>query len=1568
MAKQRTSQKSKRKPNNRRLRRSVMGTLSAVFMVSAIIVALIPTPKLQAALDEVLPSGLLANASATPNATIPDYSNNIARYPIFADYEGKFRVAYGSNGGSFTGIMVGFDKDREVVGKRLSIPTNINAFWYDPTLRKYIAVSAENNPQPLYYEAQERVEAVVDPDTGAVITPAIDQVLTLCTGDTLNIWENKPLYIMQRTGYSPSNPSPIETYVMDPNNLSLPSPTAAVQLAIPIQYIGSYKFDFDVETVTYFGDPGGAYHTPGLIALDDNGNQLLDEFGNNMLDDNGRQMEIGVFEGARNFDTLDIPDAILAVGNRAFYGCQMKAINIADRTNSIGNYAFQKCNQLTSVTFVSPTNLHEIGDYAFADCESLGSITIPDQVQKLGNFCFKNCNRLTAINLNGTNNDGNTSLATVGHGLFYNCGSLTQVVFPNNVSNIDQVEYTCFECKSLTYLGLPTNPGSFSKIFKANNVKGCNVLDTVCIPATDLKVDCNHPAYTGAGYKNIYTGGSVDAFGKENLGYNYAFPEDYEVSEKFSIKAFKSSYAYEYTQQHNMAFCYMDNGYEGWYEKSLEGYAFCVNEDNQLVRFEKRDGDGKNVIIPDNIAGFHVKSISTQTFKGNTDMVFLYIPNSVETIEADAFKDCVNLRTVYFDDVYSVQSIGADAFAIHETKAPGDMESDGLTEYGGLRFIGKIDQNTQPYQYAMNIGNTINASGVPAQYIKLCSQFPENLEVEMVVDYDPATNQVIKSTPTLVGIPTMDKARDGKFSLTNYTTTSTENLPIRTSVSENNIAVSAYGHYIGDPTKPLNSYSEDEAAVLSAIFNIEIPEGVLAFKEGIFQNQAVKSVLTESISNIPADTFKDCDKLESFVMKESGNPNGEAIGKTAFQNCDKLTDVVLPATLSSFGSVPFLECDNLTDVDFSGSPKYTCENAIIYELDDQGKKDLILEVLKARGNIKYGDKIDKDEIAGVTAIAPYAFEHCDGITSVKLDDTTVKSIPERCFDGARKLEYCSMPESVRSIGDFAFRNTALRTAYVPNPIIYIGDNSFVTGNEDDPTNYTYLQGLTLQCPEDSVTVEYCNVRDGITAETFVPTFTVTFLDYDDYVLGTQQVRKGDGATAPRAERAGYTLVGWTERFDKVYEDIVTKAMYEEDNATNVDGYYSVTFQDFDGLYTWDTQWLKEGEFPVVPSRTPERDGYIFSYWSPSNFMNIPVTGNRVVKAFYDEDKGYIANAGTTFTVTFVDYDNSVLDSQTVAVGTCPVETKVTPVRKGYTFISWSPSNYASVPVYGDLTIKAIYQKGKKGTVDSGNNSGRVDSATSEEINPNQNSSNNNNSSNNGNANNNTGTNATASPSPKPNNGAGTVSGNAVGQNGSRNPASATKAPNTKVEVTKSGISNSNLVTAAVSGSNDNFVVKITDSDQARSEVEQALLAEYGSLDDLKFFAMDISLYDSTGTSKIENTNGISVTITMPLPDALAGYAGNNKAGAVKNGAFEKLGSRLITIDNVPCISFTATHFSPYAVYVETNHLTAADVSDVTPKTGDPIHPKWFLAIGLALMSVLMFLGKGSKNKIVKVIE
>ncbi|MCQ2544634.1 MAG: hypothetical protein MJ126_10765, partial [Lachnospiraceae bacterium] len=193
-------------------------------------------------------------------------------------------------------------------------------------------------------------------------------------------------------------------------------------------------------------------------------------------------------------------------------------------------------------------------------------------------------------------------------------------------------------------------------------------------------------------------------------------------------------------------------------------------------------------------------------------------------------------------------------------------------------------------------------------------------------------------------------------------------------------------------------------------------------------------------------------------------------------------------------------------------------------------------------------------------------------------------------------------------------------------------------------------------------------------------------------------------------------------------------------------------------------------------------------------------------------------------------------------------------------------------------------------------------------------------------------------------------------------------PNTTVSLTKPGFSNNGLASATVSGSSDNYVLKITESQAAKAEVEDALLAEYDSLDNIKYVAMDISLYDSTGSAKIENTDDLKVSVTLPIPDALVDYAGNNKVAYVVNGKLVKLEPKFTTINGVPCINFVAPHFSPYTIYVDTKNLSSS-VSyspTSTPKTGDGIQIKWFISLGLLAMAGLLFalsIPTGKKKKI-----
>lgn len=186
---------------------------------------------------------------------------------------------------------------------------------------------------------------------------------------------------------------------------------------------------------------------------------------------------------------------------------------------------------------------------------------------------------------------------------------------------------------------------------------------------------------------------------------------------------------------------------------------------------------------------------------------------------------------------------------------------------------------------------------------------------------------------------------------------------------------------------------------------------------------------------------------------------------------------------------------------------------------------------------------------------------------------------------------------------------------------------------------------------------------------------------------------------------------------------------------------------------------------------------------------------------------------------------------------------------------------------------------------------------------------------------------------------------------------------TTVVIDKNGLSNTGVVSATVTGSSDNFVIKITDNAAATEAILRALTAEYGSdLSNIKYFPMDISLYDSTGTTKITDTTGLRISITLPLPDSLIPYAGNNKVAGVVNDRLDKLTPRFTTIDGVSCVTFVAEHFSPYVIYVDTSRLSDGTVADSTPKTGDGIHPKWFLSIGLACLSFVMFMQKDNRKK------
>ena len=191
----------------------------------------------------------------------------------------------------------------------------------------------------------------------------------------------------------------------------------------------------------------------------------------------------------------------------------------------------------------------------------------------------------------------------------------------------------------------------------------------------------------------------------------------------------------------------------------------------------------------------------------------------------------------------------------------------------------------------------------------------------------------------------------------------------------------------------------------------------------------------------------------------------------------------------------------------------------------------------------------------------------------------------------------------------------------------------------------------------------------------VNSYTVTFVDYDGTVLDTQTVEYGKAATAPAdPTRDGdaqytYTFAGWDTDFSKITADTTVTATY----SSTVNS-YTVTFVDYDGTVL-DTQTVEYGKAATAPA-DPTREGYTFAGWD-TDFSKI--TADTTVTATYS------ANV-TSYTVTFVDYDGTVLDTQTVEYGksaTAPAD----PTREGYTFAGWD-TDFSKITA--DTTVTAKY--------------------------------------------------------------------------------------------------------------------------------------------------------------------------------------------------------------------------------------------------------------------------------------
>lgn len=1341
----------------------------------------------------------------------------------------------------------------------------------------------------------------------------------------------------------------------------------------------------------------------------------------NLLQSSIQLVGIGekAFENVKISNILRLPEQLKYIGDYAFYKSYVNEIDI-NNVEHIGNRAFKE-SKLTKVNWTGkattsiigaeafaqtlltnvdfPQYLERIGVGAFANCTNLKSFTIhpSSNIVDIGDYAFYHCLNLDSVDLE------NANVKSIGEGAFAvsgnPTGAFTSFKFPKqNLSESEDLGDLIFAGRSvLQNVLMPATLGYFENAAINSNIF-LDCPDLVCVefPDTSKTVTFGNDLFKSVTNAEFYVKGPQ--FNSDN---------------RTASGPRQSTWACARNDGSAVPYMYEDN-----YEVCQNGYLLSIDNQGTLQtckvikngQIEETPSETINrLIIPAKVGenlpvkaiaqgcftkellekvngpliikdGSELKEIADGAF-ANAAFTHAYIGDSVEKIGTNAFKDCGSLGQVIFGK--NIKDIGDSAFEgcniltqvyFQEPDSHTTLSNIGANAFSTskdalkLEIIGTVSpeylSEYLPFTWAMDPANYVNER----EGIRVCYKTPapnagdileDNYEIFTAGDKEYELNGLsgLKRIPTNLTV-ILDN---------------TNNLPTLVDYQQ---------YYDIDPiirtafeSGDSDNYSEAERLLCLSAFDIVVPSGVKSIDaksyfnddgkgtnnsnwSAYFQNDRVDGTSTKALyekdglfAGYYGENGREFPETEEGKLLEAdakGNDmllsvvlySVEYIPDNAFDNCENLGTVQIGDAITKVGNLPFYDCTSLNSVSF-GNDNFTCENGIVYENKEDGTSEII-ECLAGRGDI-VGEatiNIDNDPyLANAASIRERAFENCKNITSFKLtnkddeitNDSLITVIPKQCFKGCSELRLVDLPNTVISIGEEAFADTgsSIRVT-VRGEEVGLGKNAFANVNPAFLISY-----------ENSAVRDVAQNQGVDVTETLDDKFTVSFYNIDGTELIKQvYVEKGKDATAPSKDEipqiSGMEFDGWNRDFTNITENIFVLAVYKPlDGSGDSDGSGGSggSGNGNGGSGNGNGGSNVNGGIDTNGDGVPDVDA------SGNKLYKLTVT-NGEGSGYYPAGKTVTIKAGnapggSTFAYWSCSNQDLIFEDQTDWITTLTMVgadvTVVCNFTGQYTLEVEYGSGSGSYPAGAKVAISAVEapQGRKFASWVTSTNGLNIENSQKE---------------------------STIITMPESNakitatyKDTGSISGNST---------STPSKNNTSVVITKPGISDKGTASAYVSGSTDNFVVKISESLDAADEVQKALQKKYPDMSRIKYFAMDISLYDAKGANKITDTSNLKVNITIPIPDALREYAGNNRVGAVVNGELETLNPKFTTINGVPSVTFTATHFSPYTIYVDTGNMTVSSGTlDSTPKTGDGIHPKWFLSIGLACISIILFTKK-----------
>lgn len=590
-------------------------------------------------------------------------------------------------------------------------------------------------------------------------------------------------------------------------------------------------------------------------------------------------IENNIFGGCPNLESVTIPNGITTIGNAFGYNTKLTNIAIPASVISIEDGIFTGWTKLSAINVDNSNPNYKSVDgvlfnkaqtimLCYPKSKAMSAYVMPSGVTNVARNCFSFCTNLSSVTLS-------PQLTSIERQAFSNCTNLVSMVIPQGVVSIGDSAFQ--SCLSLTSITLPegvTYLGNdlFNNCYRLTNINipggtsfiGVNAF-AGCQNLAAVNVDSNNQYYSSAGgvlYDKPKT--TLILFPPNQSTTSYATPstlkniENYAISGCAKLTNITISSSVTSIGANNFTGC-----------SALSS----INVDDVNPSYSSIDGvlydKSRSVLIhyprartaTSYVMPSSIKSFNSYQFSGCDNLTSITISTGIDAIPLGAFNGCYNLTSVNMPN--GVISIGDYAFSNSKLSVitiPASVISIGLDAFAWCYSLTAIHVDDSNSNFSSMNGVLYNKDKT------LLIQYPGN---------HPASSYVM---PTSV-ISFENHAFSGSSNLTEITIS-----PAITNIWE---------------------YAFSNCSNLASIY---VNENSMNFKslDGVVYDKTGKSL----------KIFPRGRNTDTFTI-----PSGVTdIGKYAFNSCQNLKTVWIPASTLTINQGAFAHNYNLLAAIFYGNP------------------------------------------------------------------------------------------------------------------------------------------------------------------------------------------------------------------------------------------------------------------------------------------------------------------------------------------------------------------------------------------------------------------------------------------------------------------------------------------------------------------------------------------------------------------------------------------------------------------------------------------------------------------------